>query len=170
VIAKYEELDAKASDSKDYFAVLYDLAPIVRATRNMHQALQQARDSVPDDREILNFRDRAYRVERNAELLYGDAKMSLEFLIAQQSEEQAESSQQMAIASHRLNVLAAFFFPLATLAAIFGVNLELGLEHVKSVSQIGIDTVPGQPFMIMLVIALLLGFVLKSFVTRGKSP
>jgi formate/nitrite transporter FocA (FNT family) len=30
----------------------------------------------------------------------------------------------MAIASHRLNILAAIFFPIATVVAIFGIDLE----------------------------------------------
>jgi purine-cytosine permease-like protein len=34
----------------------------------------------------------------------------------------------MAVSAHRLNMLVAFFFPLATLTAIFGTNLTHPLE------------------------------------------
>src|SRR5690606_35553047 len=64
-------------------------------------------------------------------LLYTDTRHALDFLIAQRSEEQAASSERMAIASHRLNLLVAFFFPIATLAGIFGMNLTSGLEELS---------------------------------------
>ena len=35
----------------------------------------------------------------------------------------------MAVAAHRLNGLAAFFFPIATVMTIFGANLKHGLEE-----------------------------------------
>jgi hypothetical protein len=55
-----------------------------------------------------------------------------------------------------LNVLVAFFFPIATLTAIFGVNLRTGLEEVAP------------PFLFLAVIALglVFGGVLTAFVTR----
>ena len=35
----------------------------------------------------------------------------------------------MAVASHRLNMLAAFFFPIATLSAVFDTSLSHPLEQ-----------------------------------------
>ena len=61
-------------------------------------------------------------------LLYNEARNSLDFSIARRGEEQARSSHRMAVSAHRLNLLAAFFFPIATLTALFGVNLRHGLE------------------------------------------
>ena len=162
LLEKLEEQDEASSNAKEYFAVLYALAPLHRAARNMHQALQEAREMVPDAKELINLRDRAYQIERMAELLYADAKNSLDFIIAQRTEEQAESSYQMAVASHRLNVLAAFFFPLATLSAIFGVNMIHGWEAVEP----KVSFLPGMPFLMMLGVGLIIGFVLKSFITR----
>ena len=34
----------------------------------------------------------------------------------------------MAVSSHRLNLLAAIFFPIAALSSIFGMNVSHGLE------------------------------------------
>jgi len=45
------------------------------------------------------------------------------------TEEQAVNAHQMAVQSHRLNLLVAFFFPLATLVAIFGSEMKHGLEE-----------------------------------------
>ncbi|MDG1897820.1 MAG: hypothetical protein P8J37_23215 [Fuerstiella sp.] len=168
LVTRFEEQDEQATSSADYFSVIYGLAPIHRSARNMHQALQQARELCPQDRDIINFRDRAYRIERTAELLMGDAKASLEFSIARRTEEQAESSHQMAVSSHRLNILAAFFFPMATLSALYGVNLQHGLEKIQSISELASAPPPSFPFLLIILVGIVLGFVLKSFVASGK--
>ncbi len=156
-----EEQEKGSETARDYFEVLRELTPVVRASRNMHLALQQARDLVPRSKGLINLRDRAYANERMAELLYSDSKNSLDFVIARRSEQQAEASHQMAVSSHRLNVLAAFFFPIATLSAIFGVNMRFGLEQDRMNSIV--------PFVSMLLLGLVTGFVLKSLITR-KAP
>lgn len=156
VIDRLDEQEQAASTSHDYFGILRTLAPVLRASRNLHRALQQARETVPDDEEIINLRDRAYQIERTAELLSGDARNALDFAIARRAEEQAASAHRMAVSAHRLNVLAAFFFPLATISAVFGMNLLHGLER---------EPPPGM-FLIVLGAALACGFILKWFVTR----
>ncbi|MCH7685123.1 MAG: hypothetical protein IH899_00320 [Planctomycetes bacterium] len=156
LIDTLEEQDDAAKNAQDYFSVLNELVPLHRAARNMHQALQQARELVPEDAEIINFRDRSYRIERTAELLYTDTKNLLEFDIAKRAEEQAVASHQMAVSAHRLNVLVAFFFPIATLSAVFGMNLLHGYE----------DFPPPIPFLVVMLVGLVLGFVLKSFITN----
>lgn len=156
-----EEQEKGAETARDYFEVLRELTPVVRSSRNMHLALQQARDLVPRSKGLINLRDRAYANERMAELVYSDCKNSLDFVIARRSEQQAEASHQMAVSSHRLNVLAAFFFPIATLSAIFGVNMRFGLEQDRMNSVV--------PFVAMLLLGLVTGFVLKSLITR-KAP
>lgn len=162
-LQEYDELldgldaqDEQAANSQDYFSVLNELVPVHRAARNMHQALQQARELVREDSEIINVRDWSYRIERTAELLHSDVKNSLDYDIARRAEEQAESSHQMAVAAHRLNVLVAFFFPIATLSAVFGMNLLHGYEGAP----------PPVPFVVVLLLGLGLGFVLKLFVTK----
>jgi hypothetical protein len=62
----------------------------------------------------------------------------------------------MARSAHRLNLLAAFFFPIATLSAVFGVNLIHGWES---------ESAP-IPFLAMLALGLMLGCVLTLFVTN----
>lgn len=151
-----EEHDRVAVDVEDYFSVLRALAPLRRTIGNMQQALQQARETCSDDRELINARDGAYELVRTAELLHTDVKNSLDFAIARRAEEQAASGHRMAVSAHRLNVLAAFFFPVATLAAIFGVNLKHGFE----------EQAPPVAFLALVGTGLLFGLVLKMFVTR----
>ena len=153
-----EEQEKDAGTAKEYFEVLQDLTPLLRAARNMHLALQQARELVPRSKGLINLRDAAYANERLADLLCSDTRNSLDFVIAHRTEQQAEASHQMAVSSHRLNVLVAFFFPIATLSAIFGVNMRFGLEEDKVNSII--------PFVVMLVFGLVAGFALKSLIAR----
>ena len=153
-----EEQEKEAQTATEYFEVSRDLAPLLRTARNMHLALQQARELVPRSKGMINLRDKAYANERLAELLYSDSRNALDFVIARRTEQQAEASHQMAVSSHRLNVLAAFFFPIVTLSAIFGVNMRFGLELDRMNSIV--------PFVSMLVLGLVTGFVLKSLITR----
>src|SRR5690606_26550593 len=103
----------------------------VRSVNNVYATVQKAREAVPDDRKLLVLRDAAYELSRRAELLYTDSRHALDYHIAQRAEEQAASSERMAVASHRLNLLVAFFFPIATLASILGVNIATGLEGLS---------------------------------------
>lgn len=169
LVNRFEDQDEKATNASQYFAVIYGLAPIHRSARNMQLALQQARELCPDDRDIINFRDTAYRIERTAELLMSDAKASLDYLIAKRTEEQAESSHRMAVSSHRLNILAAFFFPMVTLSALFGVNLKHGLEETQSASNLASASPPSLPFLLLIAVGIALGFAIKSFVNANGS-
>jgi hypothetical protein len=155
LIEKYDRLEENASEAEDYFDVLRAISPLQRAARHLHQVLQEARQRCPEDRNIINYRDRAYELERAADLLYGGTQHSLDFAVAKRSEEQAHASQKMALSAHRLNLLVAFFFPVATLAAIFGSNLKHGLEDVPA----------PVPFLILTLIGLFLGLFLWLFVS-----
>ncbi|MGI9473701.1 MAG: hypothetical protein ACR2NZ_19320 [Rubripirellula sp.] len=127
-IEELEKMEEQAESSLAHFCVLENLAPLQRAIRNLHVALQDARKQRPDVRALIDMRDRAYDLERMAELLGAGTKNSLDFEIAKRSEEQAHASERMALSAHRLNLLAAFFFPLATLTAVFGMEIRSGLE------------------------------------------
>ena len=83
-------------------------------------------------------------------------KNGLEFSVALRAEEQARSSKKMAVAAHRLNILAAIFFPIATLMTIFGVNLKHGLE----------ERYWPWPFLVCAGLGLAGGIVLTSMLSR----
>lgn len=156
VIQQFDRLEEEAQTAADYFAVLEGLAPVLRAAAHLHQTLQEARRLVPEDRDLIIMRDQAYDLERTADLLYTNAKNALDFAIARRAEEESRSSRQMALSAHRLNILAAFFFPLATLSAIFGVNLLHGLE----------DSPPPLAFLLLVGSGLAAGAILAAFITR----
>jgi len=142
-----DQLEAEAYGSEGYFRVRHAITPLRRAAHNMHKALQSAREAAPDDRELISCRNQADTIERAAELVYEDAEHGLQYAIARQAEQQA-------VASHRLNIIAALFLPLATVAAIFGMNVSHGLEHLF------------EPwlFWIVLVFGMVMGFFVKAFV------
>jgi hypothetical protein len=119
------ELDRQveaASAPADYFAVLRWVNPLLRSTRHLLAALQSARDALPDDHAVLNARDLAVDVERAVDLVANDARAGMEFSLARSSEEQARFAHEATLEARTLNRLVAFFFPLATLVAVFGMN------------------------------------------------
>jgi len=150
--------EEQATTAEDYFAVLEHLAPTLRTAKNLHAVLQEARQACPDDRDLINFRDRAYEIERTAELLQTETKRSWDLLMARKADEQAKAGRRMAASAHRLNQLAAFFFPIAALSGILGVNLTHGLEALA----------PPQPFLAFVAIGLISGLILMAFVAAAN--
>jgi hypothetical protein len=118
-------LDARveaATTPADYFGVMRWVHPLLRSSRHMQAVLQGARDALPDERRILDLRDAAVEVERAVDLVAADARAGMEFTLARSSEEQARFAHEAALEARTLNRLVAFFFPLATLVAVFGMN------------------------------------------------
>ena len=121
-LSECESLENAATTPDEYFCALERLGPIHRTLCNLQQVLGEARKAVPSDRRIINWRDRAYDLTRTAELTYASARNGLDFAMAKRTEEHAMSARKMSVAAHRLNLLAAFFFPLATLASLMGMQ------------------------------------------------
>lgn len=151
----------RAKTARDYFDLLNRLNPLVRTARNLHATIQKGREAVPEDRQLLLWRDRAYVTARSAELLHSDAKNALGFAIAERAEQEAEYSRGAAAAAARLNMLVACFFPVATLAAIFGANLHHGLESWD-------ERYAPLPMVVMLTGGLLLGVILMLAINRRR--
>jgi hypothetical protein len=159
-IQAYEELETKvvqdyeqAEDSTALFNLLEVLTPLVRATRSMHQAIQAAREAVPNDAFLIEIRDLAYEVDRNLELLIEDVRNAIQYRMAREAEEQGRLSRQALHASHRLNILAALFFPLMAVASVFGMNFAHGLS----------DRDP-KVFWIVAAVSALFGFAIKRWI------
>jgi hypothetical protein len=132
---------------------------MVRTTRNLHATLQEAREAVPGDRQLLLWRDRAYAISRSAELLHADAKNALDFAVALRAEEEAEATRRVEAAGYRLNVLAAMFFPIGALSAFFGMELNNGLAEWDA------KHAP-MPMLAILGVGIILGLILTAFITR----
>jgi Mg2+ and Co2+ transporter CorA len=131
-----EELEnqlQKASFAADYFSILQAIAPLHRSSCNLHNTLQKARDMMPEDRDIIVARDAAGDTERAFELLYMEAKNGLDYTAAQRNELQSQRTYEMSVTAHRLNVLAAIFFPITAISSIFGMNFSTGLEALPGI-------------------------------------
>ncbi len=153
-LIQLDHAEDQAKTAVDYHNVLETLTPILRAARGVSRAMQQARELIKSDRDLINLRDKAADVERSADLLMQDAQFGLNFTAAKQAESQATTAQLMAKTAHRLNLMAAIFFPLTALASVFGMQLKHGLEESSSA------------FWIVLVAGVLLGAVVSWFITR----
>ncbi|WP_146849336.1 CorA family divalent cation transporter [Brevifollis gellanilyticus] len=127
-LEELEQAENRANTATEYHMVLEQIAPVLRASRGTHRALQQARELLKSERELINLRDQAAGIERNAELLLQDAQFGLNFTVARQAESQAATARQMAATAHRLNLLAALFLPLTALASIFGMEFHSGMQ------------------------------------------
>jgi hypothetical protein len=127
-VAQLDDRVDAGKTAQDFFNVLNAATPLQRTTRNLHKALQDAREGV-EDRDIITLRDSAGELERAAELLVGDARNALEFTVAKNGEAQAANGQRAVEAQHKLNLLAALFFPVTAIGSILGMNLRTGMEH-----------------------------------------
>ena len=155
----YEQQEHAAMRADDYLPLLEGLAPIVRSQRNLLETLEEARKAMPELRELIDHRDRAYELSRQADLLYEDCKNSMDVAIVRRADEQAQSTHQMTVAAYRLNILAALFFPFATLGAMFGTTLTDNWSWSRSAT----------PFIAFVVVSLLSGFALTFFVAKPAS-
>jgi len=155
-LERLDKMEEDAQSAAEYFAVIDAVTPLARCVRHLHEVLQEARQLASKDRELLNIRDRAYELDRRADLLLADSRNGLEFALARRAEQQAEEAHRMSTSAHRLNMLASFFFPLVTLAALLGTNLRHGLEELT----------PPYPFVILLAVGLVAGIGLQAFLRR----
>ncbi len=121
----HEAVIDDADTAKEIFDILRHAGPLSRSTRNLYMALQEALEKRPQDKELRNLSDRALENERAADLLYADARVTLEFIRAERAEEQAKSADRLARLGFRLNLLAGFFLPLVALGGLMGMNVNL---------------------------------------------
>ena len=138
LLTKYEkpllELESRgntAATASDYHSILEAAAPLLRAIRQLHRALQHGREMVKEDREFINHRDRAAALERTGELLLQDAQFGLSYIVARQAEAQAENARRMTATAHRLNILAALFLPLTAVASILAMDVKSGIPNSR---------------------------------------
>jgi hypothetical protein len=153
LVHDYEE----ASDTTALFELLDAVTPLARAAHNMYLALQAAREAVKNDILLIEARDLASDVDRNLDLLLEDVRNALQYKMAREAEHQARLSQETVRASHRLNVLAAWFFPLTAISSVFGMNFAHGLGDHDPIM-----------FWVILALGLGLGFAMKSWVLAGR--
>jgi len=151
---------ASAQKSTDWFGLIHDTAPLLRAARGLHAALQEAREHAKTDQGVISLRDTAQDIERSLELIHNHAKSGLDFAIAKGSEDAAKNSEHVVESGHRLNLIAATFLPITALGSLFGMQLEHGLEHENA------------PYVFwgVAAVAFLLGLVVRGTLPKAKRP
>jgi hypothetical protein len=169
-VQSYAEIEGKLSESYEeaadtgtHFELLAALSPLLRAARNLYQALQTAREAVKGDLHLIEVRDLAADIERNLDVLIEDVRNALQYRMARDAEEQARLSKEAVRANHRLNVLAAWFLPLTAIASVFSMNFTHGMDEHQPVL-----------FWLVFGVGLALGFIMKNWVLvnreKGRSP
>lgn len=154
---KFAQDYEQAQKAEDYFRILEDILPLRRATRNLHDTLQAAREAIPEDRELIDLRDWAYEIERNLDLIYENSKNALDYDLARRAEAQNKLGLASVEASNRLNILAAIFYPLTAISCVFGMNMLNGLENA-----------PILTFWTVTFFSILLGIFVRQWVVKGK--
>jgi len=160
-VLRSEQAHETAISTKDWFAILDEIGPVHRASRNLHDTLTQALEETGDVEqraELQMLCDQANEIDRSAELLQTDVQNSIQYSIARQAELQAGFSRVQSRAAYRLNVLAAVFLPLATVSSVFGMNLASGVEQSSPLL-----------FWMVLGLGLLLGVAIGVFVMDVKA-
>ena len=152
--AQDEAVEA-AGTPRQYFDVMKHVNPLLRSTRNLMGVMQEAREVRPDERRLINLRDRAVELERAIELVANDAKSGMDFALAENTEEQSRFAYEATVEARKLNRLVAFFFPLATLVAVFGMSPPV--EVMK---------MPG--FWLVIIAGILAGFFIQLLPRGGK--
>lgn len=150
-IEQLEQLENSAANADEYFHIRHEITPICRAAQNLAAAVARAYEMTPDDRGLLACRNLGATVQRTAELLKEDATYSLDYFMAKQAESQA-------LASHRLNLIAAIFFPILAFASIFGMNLTHGFEGKSP-----------WLFWLFMVIGISIGAIMTSLVVKPNN-
>ncbi|MBS1160230.1 MAG: hypothetical protein H6R15_2649 [Proteobacteria bacterium] len=156
--AGLEQLYAKAKTAEQLFQVLDRALPLARAAGNLKEAMQAARELVKLDALLIDARDRTVDLARGMELLVGDSRLALDFRLARNAEEQAQFALAGNRAQQKLNVLAAWTFPLMTLAAVFGMNLRGGFENLPEIW-----------FWLVFAVGIVLGMLAKGWVMRAPA-
>jgi Mg2+ and Co2+ transporter CorA len=161
LIETLELQEDQAQSAREYMALIEEMLPLKRTVANLHATLDEARKGLPQVRELINFRDHAYEISRSADLLYEAIKAGGELAQTRHAEVHARHAHLMAQSAHRLNLLVAFFFPLATMATVFGMNLPHGLDALQA----------PLPFLVVCAVGFVLGVLLLGLLfKRPEDP
>ncbi|BCX49941.1 hypothetical protein HAHE_38490 [Haloferula helveola] len=124
-IDRHEATIDETEEITEVFSIIRHAGPIARATRNMATVLEKAAEADEDNRTLRGHRDRVRDLQRAAELLYQDAKLTLDFWQAESAEEHQQAAERSNVIAFRLNLMAGFFLPLVAVAGLLGMNVAI---------------------------------------------
>ena len=155
-VFQLDEVVDAAREPLAYFQVLRAINPLLRSTRNLLGVMEDARKARPHERRLIVLRDEAVEIERGADLLANDAKAGMDFSLAESGQQQAAEARRNAIEARRLNRLVAFFFPLATLVAVFSMNPPFEIMSMRG-------------FWLVVILGVFLGLVTRAIIGGRNS-
>ncbi|MEX1048080.1 MAG: hypothetical protein WED15_01030 [Akkermansiaceae bacterium] len=122
IIGSHHEVVTRAENAADILAILRHAGPLSRSSQELAHALDQTLASEPNDREIREIRDRAREIDRAAELLHTDARITLEFIRTEHGQSLARSAELILKTAQRILLVAAVFLPLIALGIFIGLS------------------------------------------------
>ena len=125
----YSEQLEQAHNSENYYSIIRGIFPFHRTARNFLLVLSEALQYMPDSETLDQADSRMLEIQRNSEYLMEEAKLGMEYTMAQRMEHQTELSNQLAKSGDSFNLLAAIFLPITAIAAIFGMNFDHGIAN-----------------------------------------
>ena len=162
LLARYQSAYDRLSDALDeaetsaaLFAIIGDSIPLTRAAVNLQKAMEAGRDAAKDDLWLIDQRDKAVELARNFELLLADARLELDYRLAQAAEHQTRATEAVTRAQRKLNTIAALTFPIMALGAAWGMNLHSSWEAVSPVL-----------FWLVIAVGLGLGLIVRHWVNQ----
>ncbi|MEM8735279.1 MAG: CorA family divalent cation transporter [Planctomycetota bacterium] len=158
-IREFDNDEIAAERADQYLRILEGLSPVNRSMKHFSTVLTDARKTLPEAAELIDLRDRAYELARMAELNYQDTRNEMDVAVIRRAELHAVTSSKMERSAHRLNLMAAFFLPLATLSSIFGTSFTDGWTWSES----------PVPFVLMLVVGIASGVALTVGLSTWKN-
>lgn len=166
LLSRYQQAFDRLSDALDdantssaLFAIIGDCIPLTRAAVNLQKAMEAGRDAVAEDVWLIDQRDKAVELARNLELMLADARLELDYRLAQAAEQQTRATEAITRAQRKLNTIAALTFPITALGAAWGMNLQSGWESVSPLL-----------FWLVIGIGLGLGLLVRYWVSQDKAP
>lgn len=154
---RLSDLLDEAETAADLFTIIGESLPITRAAVNLQKAMESGRDAVKEDTWLIDQRDKAVELARNFELLLADARLELDFRLAQAAEHQTRATEAITRAQRKLNTIAALTFPITALGAAWGMNLRSGWEEISPAL-----------FWLVIAIGLALGLFVRYWVSLDK--
>ncbi|MGD7654714.1 MAG: hypothetical protein ACQCXQ_15960 [Verrucomicrobiales bacterium] len=118
------EID-RGARAEVFYRVLRRSSPMVRSSGNLVAAIAQAQAMEPDDDALQAYLDRAREVERQCELLHGDARAALAYWHTRLTEDQAEAGTRLNRIALRINLALWILLPMVALAALPGMGAAL---------------------------------------------
>lgn len=124
-IDEYEAQIDETEEISEVFEMIRHAGPIARSMRNLAGVLEAAVNADGENRRLIGLRDRAREIQRAAELLYHDAKLTLDFWQAESAEDHQEAAERLNVIAYRLNLMAGFFLPLVAMGSLLGMNVHI---------------------------------------------